>query len=618
MAKKLRTTELDFELVKNNLKTFLQNQNQFADYDFEGSGLNVVLDILAYTTHYNAVNANFALNETFLDSARLRSSIVSHAKLLGYTPRSSFAPVAVVDVKIINPINVTDNAGNFLTLTMPRGTEFTTQFENKTYTFITESTVSTVIDTNGDYIFKGVRLLQGKLVTTQYIYDSSASEKYILPYEKAVTSTLAVSVRENTTSEEVTPYTLAANIATINEESEVYFLQEAREGYYEVYFGDGVLGKALSNGNIISLEYVITDGEDANGSNIFGLADSINGNTNAQVTTVSKASGGANAEDVDSIKFNAPLGFVAQNRAVTPDDYKAIIQNSFSNIEAISVWGGEDSDPPDYGKVFISIKPKDAEVLPNTDKEFIKAQILKPKNVISITPELVDPTFTYLTMEIFFKYNPNLTDLTLSSLTDTVREAIRSYNTNELKRFDGVFRYSNVLQAIDQCEPSVVNSFVRVYMNKRFIPNLTAETKYDIVFSSPIYITSSDEQIITSSSFIFKGLVCRFEDQYDIASGERRVQIVSGRGENKFVVSPNEGIVDGVNGKITLNGFLPESVVGDFINIQAMPNSNDIAPKRNELLEILVDSSIISGEVDTMITGGTSAGVNYTTTPRHQ
>lgn len=618
MAKKLRTTELDFDTIKANLKTFLKNQEQFTDYDFEGSGLNVILDVLAYTTHYNAVNANLALNETFLDSSRLRASIVSHAKLLGYTPRSSFAPVAVVDVKIINPVNVTDNAGNFLTLTMPRGTEFTTTFENKSYTFITESTVSTVVNADGDYIFEDVRLLQGKLVTTQYIYDTTTSEKFILPYDKAVTSTLAVSIRENRTSTEITPFTLAANIATINEESEVYFLQEGREGYYEVYFGDGVLGKALQDGNIISLEYVITDGEEANGSNIFSLADSINGNVNAEVTTVTKAAGGADPEDINSIKFNAPLGFVAQNRAVTPDDYKAIIQNSFSNIEAISVWGGEDSDPPDYGKVFISIKPKDGESLSVTDREFIKAQILKPKNVISITPEIVDPTFTYLSLEVFFKYNPNLTDLTLSALTEVVRTAIRDYNTNELKRFDGVFRYSNILNTIDQCEPSIVNSFVRVYMNKRFIPDLTKEVKYEIVFSSPIYITSSNEQIIDSSNFIYNGQTCRFEDQFDVNTGERRIQIVSGRGENKFIVSANEGIVDGVNGKIILNGFKPDSIIGDYINLQAQPNSNDIAPKRNELLEILVEGALIYGEVDTMITGGTSAGVNYTTTPRHK
>ena len=618
MAKKLRTTELDFENIKDNLKSYLRNQEQFNDYDFEGSGLNVIVDLLSYVTHYNAINANFALNETFLDSARLRESIISHAKLLGYTPRSAFAPVAVVDVTINNPINVTDPDGNFLTLTMERGTQFSTTFNNKSYTFITDETTSTIATLEGVYKFENVRLLQGELVETRYLFDVDSDEKFILPYDKAVTGTLKVSIQENATSQEITPFTLAANIATINEESEVYFLQEGREGYYEIYFGDGVLGKALQDGNIIIMEYVVTNGEEANGVSQFTLADSINGNSDATVTTITKATGGSDPEDDESVKFNAPLAFVAQNRAVTPDDYKAILQNSFSNIEAISVWGGEDADPPDYGKVFISIKPKDAEALAFTDKEFLKAQILKPKNVISITPEFVDPTFTYISLEVFFKYNPNLTDLTLSALNEVVREAIRDYNDNELKRFDGVLRYSNVLQAIDQSEPSIVNSFARIYMNKRFVPDLTSETRYEIVFSSPIYITSSDEQIIESSSFVYNGLVCRFEDKFDTGSGERRIQIVSGRGENKFVVSPNEGLVDGINGKITLNGFLPESIVGDYINIQAIPNSNDIAPKRNELLEILIDSSLISGEVDTMITGGTSAGVNYTTTPRHK
>lgn len=618
MSKKLQTTELDFAQIKTNLKSYLRNQEQFSDYDFEGSGLNVILDVLSYVTHYNAVNANFSLNETFLDSARLRESVVSHAKLLGYTPRSAFAPAATVNVVVNNPINVTDSNGNYLTLTMPRGTLFTTTYQNKTYTFITAETQSTIADLNGNYVFSNVRLLQGKLVTTKYVYDVDTSEKFELPYAKAVTSTLNVNVQENINSDEITPFTLAANIATIDEESEVYFLQEGRNSFYEVYFGDGVLGKALEDGNIIILEYIVTEGEEANGVSQFTLADDINGNTDVNIITVSKASGGSDPEDLDSIKFNAPLGFVAQNRAVTPDDYKAIIQNSFSNIEAISVWGGEDNDPPDYGKVFISIKPKDGEALDFTNKEFIKAQLLKPKNVVSITPEIVDPTFTYINLEIFYKYNPNQTDLSPSSLQEVVRTAISDYNDNELKRFDGVFRYSNVLNIIDNCEPSIVNSFVRVYMNKRFVPDLDNETRYEIVFSSPIYRTNTEEQIIESTSFVYNGLVCRFEDKFDSASGERRIQIVSGRGDDKVTVAPNEGVVDALNGKVILYGFLPTSVVGDYINIQAIPDSNDIAPKRNELLEILVGSSTVTGEVDTMITGGTSAGVNYTTTPRHK
>ena len=301
------------------------------------------------------------------------------------------------------------------------------------------------------------------------------------------------------------PLSSAVNVTAVTSTSVVYFLEESRTGLFEVKFGDGVLGKKLDNGNIIQLETLITNNDAANGAAVFALSGTIQGNTNVTITVVQKAAGGSVKEDIESIKFNAPLSYVSQNRAVTPDDYKTIIQNNYANIDAIAVWGGEDNDPPDYGKVYISIKPKDSEVLTANDKTLIVSQYLKPKNVVSITPEIVDPQYTYIYLDVFFKYNPNVTALSADALAAALRETIRTYNTDQLKRFDGVFRYSNLTSKIDATSVAVLNSITRVKMKKRIVPTTTAETKYDMTYSSPIFNTNSTTQIITSTEFVHNG-----------------------------------------------------------------------------------------------------------------
>ena len=367
---------------------------------------------------------------------------------------------------------------------------------------------------------------------------------------------------------------------------------------------------------MIIIEYAVSDGPVANGASKFSLADNIQGNSDATVTTLSKASGGSIREDINSIKFNAPLGYVSQNRAVTPDDYKAIIQSNYPNIDAISVWGGEDNDPPDYGKVYISIKPRDAEVLTTSDKELIIGQYLKPKNVVSITPTIVDPAYTYIYLEVFFKYNPNLTNQSADALAITVREALRSYNNNELKRFDGVFRHSNVLGQIDNSDPAIVNSTARVKMKKRFVPTVNTERRYELNFSSAFYTTNSNEQIMNTTEFTYLGRQCTLKDTIT-PEGNRIIQIVTGTGSAQRILNNNIGDMDESTGTIVLNGFNVSAFNGSYIEVTISPESNDLAPKRNELLNILVDDARITGEVDTMIVGGTSAGIDYNTTPRH-
>lgn len=612
----LKVSEMDFDAIKADLKAFMKTQNTFEDYNFEGSALSSMLDVMAYVTHYNAINANFAINETFLDSARLRPSVVSHAKMLGYTPRSSYPAVAYIDIKVNSPTGVLSDDNTYLPLTMNKGTVFTSTIDGVSYKFVNDQTLTTTIDANGEYIFSNVKILQGSYKNIEYIFDKDSAESYIIPFENAVTSELTVKVQASATNDTTETFEPVDNVTSVVATSNVYFLEESRTGAYEVKFGDGVLGKKLDNGNIIKLETLVTNNDAANGAAVFALSGTIQGNTDVTLTVNQKAQGGSSKEDVESIKFNAPLSFVSQNRAVTPDDYKTIIQNNYANIDAITVWGGEDNDPPDYGKVYISIKPKDAEYVSTADKTLIVSQYLKPKNVVSITPTIVDPMYTYIKLEVFFKYNPNVTALSADALEEAAREVIRTYNNDQLKRFDGVFRYSNLISKIDATNIAILNSIVRVKMKKRIIPTTTAEAKYDVTFSSPIYNTKADEQIIKSTEFVHNGNTgCSLRDRVN-EEGVRRLQIVKGSGLTEAVIENNAGTIDVTSGKLSFTATI-NSFTGTYIEITADPDSNDLAPKRNELLNILVDECTLQGEVDTMITGGTSAGVDYTTTARH-
>jgi len=609
----LKVSNLDFDDIKKDIKTYMSAQEKFQDYNFEGSALGTVIDVLAYVTHYNALAANMALNETFIDSAQLRESVVSHAKLLGYTPRSAYSAVAYIDVLINSPTGIDGGNGTLLPMTMDKGTQFSTSVEGKTYYFVTDETLSIEPTVGGVYKFSNVKVLQGLFRDTAYVYDVDTSEKFRLPFDTAVTSSLTVTIQTSASSSEYSNYVRSTDVSEINSLSEIYFLSEGRDGYYHIEFGDGVLGKKLVNGNIIKLNYITNDTTAANGANVFSLNDTIQGNSDVTITLIQKALGGSEKEDIDSIRFNAPLGFVSQNRAVTPDDYKSIIVNSYANIDAISVWGGEDNDPPDYGKVYISIKPKDAETVSAADKITIISKYLKPKNVVSITPTLVDPTYTYVYLETYFKYNPNQSDLSLDSLENLVRAKIEKYNTDELKRFDGVFRHSKLLKSIDSSSVAILNSTCRVFMKKRFTPVINTEAKYTVTFSSPIFKSTSADPVLKSTVFTYKSKQCVFSDVLE--DGVRYINIVLAS-DSTAIIANKVGNIDETTGKVVLDAFNPTAFIGTYIELTVEPNSNDLAPKRNELLTILYNESIIKGEVDTMSTGGTSAGVNYTTTPR--
>ena len=609
----LNVTELDFADIKNNLKNFLKQQSEFNDYDFDGSGLNVLLDILAYNTHYNALNAHYSLNESFLDSAQIRGNVVTRAKLLGYTPRSVLSPRATVNIAV----TASDSFSGTLdtTLTLPRGTKLTTQITGDEFQYVViETQTATLVGRT--YTFNNVVIAEGDARELKYRVDNDIeNQKFQLSDFDADTSTLRVRVQQNEESSGSDLYTKFETLRGVDSTSKVYYLQENASGYYEIYFGDGVTGFKPSNNNIVTIEYVTTKGVESNGANGFSLIDSLLAGATQTVTLVSAASGGAEAETMESIRFNAPLTFIAQNRAVTSDDYASIIKKEFSNIDSISTWGGEDNDPPDYGKVYIAIKPLLAETLTTAEKTDITGAILKGKNVVSITPEIVDPNFTYLELDVNFKYNPNLTDRSSVELQSVVRDTIKDYNFNNLNKFDGVFRHSQLTRAIDSADPSILNTMVRPRMFQEITPLNNADNNFSLTFSSPFYQSGvSTDFVLTSTAFKINNIDHFFGDEPIVGSTNRKVIVYKVVNDTNVTVINEAGIIDVLKGTIILNSFRPDTT--DKIKITVVPNSLDLAPKRDQLLSIDNNSVVIVPEIDTIAVAGSAGSINYTTTSR--
>ena len=611
---RLNVSSLDFDQIKSNLKTYLQSQSSLADYDFEGSALGTIIDVLAYNTFYNSFNANVNMNEIFLDTAQVRNNVVAHAKSLGYVPRSATSAFADINITINSP------AGAPSSLSMSRGTTFQTVLDGKNYTFVNLE-AQTIVPVANVYTFSNVRINQGTIRTQTYIVDdTSTAQRYKIPDIGVDTATLIVRVKTNSASTDFEIYTLVTNIVDVAATTNAYFLQEGPDGLFEIYFGDDVFGRKLDAGNIIEIEYLVTDGVLANNATSFKLTGTVSGNSNSTVTLVTKSGGGANREDVDSIKFNAPLSFLSQNRVVTADDYKAIVKNNYTNTETISVWGGEEQAVPEYGKVFLSIKPANAETLTDVQKQFIKDSILKTKNLVSITPEIIDPDYTYIKLEVFFKYDPNLTSLTAGELKNAVIATITNYNNTNLKKFDGVFRASQVTGAIDDANAAILNTIMRVNVQKRLVPTIGTALKYELEFSSPFSTNiASGASVIDSSEFILNGFNHKMQD-IPIAGNatQRQIQLYRISNNQKIITTENAGTVDLVKGSVTLTAFNPDGGIvggGTYITITATPSSNDLAPKRNQLLNIDLLQTTVTPQVDEIATGSVIAGIGYTTTP---
>ena len=612
MATNLNVTELDFEDIKNNLKNFLKQQSEFNDYDFEGSGLNVLLDVLAYNTHYNALNAHYSLNEAFLDSAQIRGNVVARAKLLGYTPRSVLSPRAQVDLVV----DVSNETGTIPTvLDLPRGTKLNTIVSGEEFEFVVIETQQASLVGNA-FTFNNVPIAEGEIRELKYRVDNDIeNQKFQLSDTNADTSTLRVRVQANEESTSFDIYTKFETLRNVDSTSKIFFLQENSSGFYEVHFGDGVTGFKPVNNNIVTIDYVITSGKEANGANTFTMVDSIGGFDNITVTLDIAAAGGVESETMESIRFNAPLTFISQNRAVTSDDYASIIKKEFSNIDSISTWGGEDQDPPDFGRVYIAIKPLLANTLTEDEKTQITGTILKGKNVVSITPTIVDPNFTNLELDVFFKYNPNLTDRSSVELQAVVRDTITDYNLNNLNKFDGVFRHSQLTRAIDNSDPAILNTIVRPRMFQNITPINTANNDFTLTFTSPFFQSGDSKRfILNSTSFLINGVQHFFGDEPIDGTTNRRVIVYKVVNNANITVIADAGEIDVLKGKITLRSFRPDTTAN--IKLTVLPDSLDLAPKRDQLISIDNDFITITPEIDTIALAGSSGSINYTTTSR--
>jgi hypothetical protein len=615
MATKLEISELDFDGIKANLKTFLSQQDEFTDYDFEGSGMSVLLDVLAYNTHYLGYNANMLANEMFIDSADLRSSVVSKAKQVGYTPASTSASTATIDV-LVN--NATGSS-----LTMSRGTKFTTTVNNQSYSFINNADVS-ITPTDGVYKFSNLTVREGSYLNFKYTANTSdIDQRFIIPNDNVDTTTLTVKVQESSSDSTTNTYTLATGITGLDSTSKVYFLQEVEGGRYEVYFGDGVLGKAIADGNIIILDYVTCNRDAPNGATTFTLSGSIGGFSSATITTISNANNGSGPESIASIKYNAPRDYSTQDRAVTAEDYKVLVKSLYANAEAVQVYGGEDAAIPDYGKVYISIKAKSGSNLTVTTKNSI-IQSLKSYTVASVTPVVIDPETTFITLTTDFKYNSGATTKDVSTLQTNVLNAIAIYNNDTLENFTGMFRYSRLLETVNDADTSILSNITTVKMYKYITPTLSEGLKYTLSFNNAFYNPHSGHNtsgggIISSTGFKINNDDSTNEHFLDDdGAGNLRVYYLSGT--TRVYTSSTYGTVDYTNGEVILTSANITSIsnvdgaTSTQIRVFTIPSSNDIVPVRNQVLEIDTANSTITGEVDGIESGGSQAGTTYTTT----
>ena len=546
---KLEISELDFENIKGSLKRFLSNQNEFKDYNFEGSSMAILLDLLAYNTHYLIYNANFVANEMFMDTAQLRSSVASLAKLVGYTPNSARAPIA--DLKLV----INDGTGS--SITIPAGTKFTSSIDGLTYTFVSVGD-KVVQPTDGVYTCQSLDVYEGTYVTYSYTNDSTdIDQRFLIPSDRADTTTIKVVVQNSTSDVTQNTYTRATSITELDSTSKVYFLQEAEDGQYEIYFGDGVIGKLLEDGNIINISYVVTNKTEANGATSFTLSGSIAGFTDITTTVNSSAQGGAEPESLQSIKFNAPSFYASQDRAVTVEDYKSKVKQLYANTQSVSAWGGEDAETPFYGRVYISILPTSGSNLTDATKDRI-VKDLKKYSVASVTPVIIDPETTDLLITSNVKFDETSTPKTADTIKSNVITTLTNYNANTLQSFDTIFRYSKLTGLIDETDESILSNITTIKMRKSFVPTLGSSTKYTINFANALYNPHSRSQfcsggILESSGFKIDG---NTTDVFFLDDdGQGNVRRYKNDGSVRSYANSTQGTIDYSTGKVEVNSL---------------------------------------------------------------
>lgn len=607
----IRITELDFDQIKSNLKTYLQSQTEFTDYDFEGSGLSILLDVMAYNTHYNAYLANMLANEMFLDSAVKRASVVSIAKHLGYTPKSVTGSEAILDITVNNPSESPTH------LTLERYTTFTSQINGTGYTFLNTEPV-TITPTNGIYTFNDVKVKQGTLLSYYHtVVSPGPEEKYEIPNLDVDTSTLYVTVQTSSSDATLESFVLSDGIVDVKSDSKVYFLEESPVGKYQIYFGDGIIGKKLSAGNLVRIQYLVSAGSATNVSSQVAQSftvSSIGGSANVSISVASNSTGGADKESISSIKFNAPRTNITKNRVVTKSDYISLIKSLYSTVESVSVWGGEENTPPVYGKVFISLKPYSGNIIDTITREAI-IDTLRTRSVLTTVPEFVEPDYIYVKLDVGVTYNSTLSTKTSSLINTQSETAIRNYFSSNLQQFSKPFYYSQLIDEITAIDPSITGVVVELSVQKRLLPVLGVSNGYIDADALRFNNRLHPYEIESTIFYVVKNgiqIPVKIKDTPNLSGSDsyNGTGILKLYNSDTGIEVENIGTVDYPTGVITISSITPVGFAPGAFDIRitsgVQGQSYNITTTRNQIIEL--DDSTVN------ITAGRTAGLTINVT----
>ena len=609
---------LEFNEIKAQIKAYLKSQSQFSDYDFEGSSLTVLLDTLAYNTYYTSVNANLAVNEGFLETAVLRENVVKLARMIGYTPRSARSSKCIVDIAV--QTQVTTNAQGVITkgypsrITLQKGLVVNfTGLDNNNFVFsIGQDVIQSVDSTTGIATFTGVELFEGNFLNDTFVRNTAERQRFILTNEDADTSTLRVEVTSGTVTER---YLQATDITKIDSTSKVFFLEESEYGRPEIMFGDGIVGRDLLNGDVITATYTTSSGAGANGLLQFeNIATFINDEAQSvtsgiTITLTSRPEGGKFAESTEAIKFSAPKFYSAFGRAVSTRDYEAIIPNIYPNVASIACYGGEEAEPPEFGKVFLAIKPKNADKLSLSEKNSVLKK-LRDFSVAAIQPTIIDPSILYVDLTSFVYYNPNITRKSPEQLKNLIITTLTVLNSSgEFNKFGGKFKYSKIQNIIDEAERSITSNITKVLMRKNVTVDLNTRVNYKICYGNRINQQTSTNPAVISSGFKIVGDDINTYFLNDDGAGTLRLYYVKGTGEFEYV-DGLWGTVDYDMGEIVINDLIIQStsVTNDTLQIKATPKSNDLVSLRETYITMGIDNSVITVVEDTISSGSNLSG----------
>ena len=587
-----QVSNLDFEDIKTSLKEYMRAQSDFTDYDFDGSALSTLIDTLAYNTYYTAFNTNMVVNELFIDSATLRDNVVAIAKQLGYRPKSATAPTAYVSFTATYGNPTTDTE-----LLLKKGTGFISSFDNNVYQYVVTDDIKAQV-INNVATFTNVEVKEGtQLVNTFTVNTSLKSQKFILDNPNIDTNTIRVKVFP-TGGSFSEPYLVADNILGVDATSKVFFLDEIEDQRYEILMGDGVLGKKLENNARIEVSYLTTAGPESNGVRTFvfsGVLENPNGVTPSNITTsitsTVASAGGEEIESTQKIKYTAPKAYGTQERAVTAQDYEAIVRQVYPATSDIIIFGGEDQEPPEYGKVFIALKPTDASYLTSLTKNRI-IQELKKYVVASVEPKLVDPSILFVELTSKIYYNGEMTDQTTSQIRDKVIGSVQSYlDTSDTEKFNGKFRYSKAIGVIDDADKSINSNLTSIIMRKDFYPSLNSTFYYELCFQNA-FDEDCDDPILSSTGF----RVTEYPN-FDVYVEDRNKKIVLYRLDNvtgeKVVLDSDIGDIDYVKGELKMYNLtiIKGSFFDNRISVRVKPLLNDVKAFREVYLDVDVANS---------------------------